>query len=129
MSWIMIVFPIGHLAVGIGLTYATLAGFLNSTAVEVGQGELSVRHFPLPWGGNRTLAAGQIVQLHCEQKLSNKNQNSSNIVYNLYATLNGGTRLQLLSGFSDVAEPRLIEQLIEERLQIQNRAVVGEYRG
>jgi hypothetical protein len=126
--WIMAVFPIVHVAVGLGLTYATLAGFLNSTTVEVGQGSISIRHFPLPWKGNRTLASDQVVQLHCEQKRS-QSKNGVSITYDLFATMAGGEKLKLLGGFTDPAEPKQLEIQIERHLRIPNRSVVGEYRG
>src|SRR5258706_3290578 len=46
--WIMKIFPIGHVAVGVGITYATLCGFLNTTTVTAGQDALTVSHGPLP---------------------------------------------------------------------------------
>lgn len=128
VPWLIVVFPVAHVAVGIGLTYFTIAGFVNSTTVEVGQEKLSVRHFPLPWGGNRTIPAADIVQLHCEQKTS-RNDNTTTFTYNLFATLKTGTRIKLLSGFTDPGEPKMLEQVIEKRLQIRNLPVVGEYRG
>ena len=110
------------------IAYAVIAGFLNTTLVEVGQNELSVRHFPLPWAGNRVLAAGEISQIHCEQRIS-RNNNSTSTAYGLFATLKSGVKLQLASGFTDPAEPKTIERLIEERLGIKDVRVVGEYRG
>ena len=46
--WIMIVFPIAHVAVGVGLTYYTLAGFLNRSQVILDRTSFSVTHGPLP---------------------------------------------------------------------------------
>jgi hypothetical protein len=126
--WIMKVFPIAHVAVGVGLTYATLCGFLNATTVTAGQDALTVRHGPLPWSGNRTLPAGSIRQIHCEQRHSSNN-NRVTWTYDLFATLNDGQKVKLLSGFNDPTEPRLIEQRIEAHLRIQPQPVVGEYRG
>jgi hypothetical protein len=128
--WIMKVFPIGHVAVGVGLTYTVLTGFLNATTVTAGQDSLTVRHGPLPWVGNRTLPAATIRQIHCEQRRSTNNRNyNSAVAYDLYATLSDGQRVKLLSGFTDPTEPRVIEQRIESHLRIANQPVVGEYRG
>ena len=52
--WIFIVFPIGHLAVGIGITYSTLAGFLNRTCLELTKDKLSIWFESLPWWGEKT---------------------------------------------------------------------------
>jgi hypothetical protein len=124
----MIVFPVAHLAVGIGLTYLTLAGFVNSTTVTLGQEQLSVRHSPFPWPGNRTLPTLQILQLFCDRNVSYNRDNGTNVSYNLYAVLANDVKIRLLSGFTDVSEPRMIEHLIEERLRLSNRAVEGEFR-
>jgi hypothetical protein len=126
--WLMIVFPVAHLAVGIGLTYLTLAGFVNSTTVTLGQEQLSVRHSPFPWPGNRTLPTLQILQLFCDRNVSYNRDNGTNVSYNLYAVLANDVKIRLLSGFTDVSEPRMIEHLIEERLRLSNRAVEGEFR-
>ena len=126
--WIMKVFPIGHVAVGVGLTYATLCGFLNATTLTVGNDELTVHHGPLPWAGNRTLPTDTIRQFHCEQRRANTRNGGASYSYDLLATLTNGRKLKLLSGFSDVAEPRLIEQRVEQYLRIPNQPVVGEHR-
>jgi hypothetical protein len=128
VPWIMVVFPVAHVAVGVGLTYTVLTGFLNSTTVEVGHDQIRVRHGPLPWTGNQTLPTARIVQLHCEQARSSSNRNGgSSTHYELWATLSDGRKLRLLGGFTDITEPRLLEARIEKWLNIAPRPVVGEY--
>jgi hypothetical protein len=127
--WIMIIFPVAHVAVGVGLTYATLCGFLNATTLTISHDALSIRHGPLPWSGNRTHPAAAIRPIHCEQSRSTSRDSGTTYTYNLFATLTDGQKLKLLSGFSDPSEPRLLEQKIESHLRIPNQHVVGEYRG
>ncbi|HSU65877.1 MAG TPA: hypothetical protein VLJ39_03305, partial [Tepidisphaeraceae bacterium] len=43
VPWIMVVFPIVHVAVGIGLTYATLCAFVNTTTIELSPDALLIR--------------------------------------------------------------------------------------
>src|SRR6266545_6110628 len=69
-SSIALWFPIGHVAVGIGLTYSTIAGFVNRTRVGVNAGEITIRHGPMPWIGNRNIPAGEIRQLFREETIS-----------------------------------------------------------
>src|SRR5262245_46199287 len=45
-SLAIMLFPIGHVAVGIILPYLALAFLLNETRIEVGQGQLTVSHRP-----------------------------------------------------------------------------------
>lgn len=128
VPWIMIVFPIAHVAVGVCLTYATLCGFLNSTTVTVSRDALTVRHHPLPWAGNRTLSAPSIRQLHCERSGSRSRNGGTVYSYSLFATLTDGQKLKLLGGFTESADPRLLEQKIESHLHIPQKRVVGEFR-
>ena len=58
--WIAIVFPIGHLAVGIGLTYFAIASLFNNTDVILSSSRVTVRTYPLPWPADRELSPGDI---------------------------------------------------------------------
>lgn len=58
-----LIFPLAHVGIGLCLTYATLAGFVNRTTFGVGDGELVIRHGPLPWPGNRRLPAAALRQI------------------------------------------------------------------
>ncbi len=118
--WIAIVFPIGHLAVGIGMTYATLAGLLNRTRIQMDAHEMQIRHFPIPWWGNRNLLVSQLSQLYCECG-SRKDQ----VSYSLSAVLRDGRRLKLFS-VSSLADAKFLEQAIESYYHIAPRKVAGE---
>lgn len=124
---IMKVFPIGHVAVGVGITYFTLAGFLNRTRIRLNPAELSVRHYPLPWPGNRTLGRQDLDQLFCEEKL-NSGRNGSHYTYSLSAVLHGGKRIKLVSGLDNPEDALFLEQKIEGFLGIADRPVAGEMR-
>ena len=129
-SWLMVVFPVFHVAAGVGMTYYTLCGFVNRTAVLVTQYEVIVRHRPLPWLGNRRLVAAEITQLHCRQAMqvwADKTGNRA-VYYELMACLAEGRQVRLLGGFRNADEPQFLERAMEDRLGIEPRAVVGEYR-
>ena len=53
MMWLPLLFPLMHVAVGVGLTYYVIAGFLNSTRILIDHESVHIRHQPLPWRGNR----------------------------------------------------------------------------
>ncbi|MCA9534805.1 MAG: hypothetical protein KC593_14035 [Myxococcales bacterium] len=62
-----------HIAAGVGMTYTTLAGALNRTRVEVDGSTLRVRHGPIPWRGNLTLAndgVSDVVVLASDMKVN-----------------------------------------------------------
>lgn len=128
--WIVSVFPIAHVAVGIGLTYSTLAGFFNRTTIAVERGSLSIRHAPVPWMGNRTVATADLDQLFCQQKISGRTNNSGpSVSYAVLARLKDRRILKLLSGLPEADQALFIEQAIETRLGIEDVAVLGELTG
>ena len=130
-SLIMVLFPIGHVAVGIGLTYSVLAGLLNRTTVEASRRELVVRHRPIPWRGNRRLAASDVEQLYVERghpARTGRGGVGHLGLFQLSAVLRDGGKVKLLGGFTSADKPLFLEQWIEQRLGIPPRPVVGEYR-
>jgi hypothetical protein len=124
-SVIMMVFPIAHVAVGVGLTYFTLAGFVNRTRVSVSRNQLTIRHGPLPWKGNLELPGKQFTQLYGEEIIS-RGKNGPTITYNLLALDREGQKVKLLSGLTDKDQVLYLEQTMERRLGIEDAAVAGE---
>jgi hypothetical protein len=124
--WIMIVFPIGHVAVGIGLTYYTIAGFINRTVIGVGQQWLTVTHGPFPWLGNKRIDRIQVRQLYAEEARSQSSRGGTSFSYQLNAILQDNTKLKLLAGLPSPDVARFVEQSIEEYLRIEDQPVIGE---
>jgi predicted Zn finger-like uncharacterized protein len=60
MMWMPILFPLMHVAIGVGLSYFVIAGFLNSTRILIDRDFVHVRHQPVPWRGNRDVPREQI---------------------------------------------------------------------
>lgn len=122
-----ILFPLIHVAVGVGLTYFTIAGFVNRTRINVNPAEIRIKHYPLPWAGNRTVQRAEIEQLFCEEKVS-RGKNGSNYSYILSAVTRSGGRLKLVSGLDKPEDALFLEQKIEGYLGISDKAVAGEMR-
>ena len=57
--WVF-VFPLVHVAVGVGLTYSVLATLFNRTEVELTADSLRVRHGPIPWKGSFEASRGDL---------------------------------------------------------------------
>ncbi len=89
-----------HLLVGIGLTYYTLAGYLNSTIVAVNEDYIVVHHAPLPWRGARTIQAEDV------EKLVSRGTG----VYSVHAVLKDGQDFRLIGGLRDETQALYIEQ-------------------
>jgi hypothetical protein len=128
VPWIMSVFPIAHVAVGIGLTYYTLCGFIDSTVVELDGFHLRIHHGPLPWAGNRTIAGDRIKQLYCKQR-TRQSKHGVQQRYELHAVTADGADLKLLSGLDEPDQALYLEQRFEQSLGIENLRVRGEYGG
>jgi hypothetical protein len=123
--WIMAVFPIAHVAVGIGLTYYTIAGFINRTRILVSRRIVAIAHGPLPWTGKVRLDAHDIAQLYCQEE-ANRNKNGTYYRYQLSALLRDGRKIKLLSNLNKPDTALFIEQRIEKWLKIEDHPVEGE---
>lgn len=126
---IFFVFPIAHVAVGIGLTYFVLAGFLNSTVIRVADGMLSVQHGPLPWRGNLDVPTDGIDQIYCQNKLHKSRDDdghtTTSMQYEVHAVI-GGQKTKLLSGLHEADHALFVEQQLERFLNLEDRLVPGE---
>lgn len=120
----MILFPLIHVAVGVGLTYLTLGMFLNSTTVSVEKGAVVIRHAPLPWPGNRTLGRADVGQLFCAEKVT-RGKNGVTVTYEVNVVLKTGKRLAILKGLEQ-DQALYVEQALERQLGIEDRPVAGE---
>jgi hypothetical protein len=122
VPWIAIVFPIGHVAVGLVLPYVALAFWMNRTVVSVTGGDIRVAHRPVPFPGNRRIQATDLRQLFCVTRRGRRDTAS----YALMARLASGREVTLISGLSNDREARFLEERIEQRLGLGNEAVAGE---
>jgi hypothetical protein len=120
---ISLLFPIVHVGAGVALTYTALCGFVNRTRISVENGMLTVRHGPLPWPGNRTIATSDVRQLFCAERVGNKGSRS----YSLNAMLATGPAVPLLKNLNEPDQALYIEQILEKRLGIVDVPVAGEY--
>jgi hypothetical protein len=124
-----IVFPIAHVAVGVGLTYSTLTGFLNRTTLRARDGVLHVTHGPLPWRGNAMLAGVDVRQLYVTaDTVTDSDGGKSTTTYQLCAMLADGREKKLVKGLKERNEAAYLEGVFERALGIENAAVPGEAR-
>lgn len=126
---IFFIFPIAHVAVGVGLTYFVLAGLLNSTVIRVSDGRLSVRHGPIPWLGNFDLPTDSLEQIYCQNKLHKSRDDdghtTTSMQYEVHAIV-GGKKQKLLGGLHDADQALFVEQRLERFLGLEDRPVSGE---
>ena len=118
----MIVFPIAHVAVGVALTYSTLAGFINHTDLEVTLDKLTTHHGPLPWTGQMSFPTKEITQFYTRHNKGNRGAFS----YDLFMITRDGKTRKVLFGLESPDIPLFIEQHIERWLNIKDESVAGE---
>jgi hypothetical protein len=123
-AWIMVVFPIAHVAVGVGLTYATLAGFLNTSTLRVDGQYFILHHDPLPWSGELKLPVSELEQIYCQ--LKHKSGENESTTYTLSAALKDGRKIELLKDLDSPDIGVFMEQQLERWLNIPDRPMVGE---
>lgn len=122
---IMFIFPLLHVAVGVGLSYYCLCMFMNTTRVTVARGRLSIMHGPLPWPGGGTYDADDLQQFYCEHK-EHHGKNGTTHAYSVKAKSQGGRRITLIKGLDEPNKALFIEQQLERHLGIEDGVVAGE---
>lgn len=121
----MSLFGLLHTAIGLGVAYITLAGFLNRTTIFAELGLLTIQHHPLPWPGSKQVLTDQIDQLFCKEKVSHS-KNGTNYSYEVYVALSDDAQVKLLSGLDMADQALFIEQELERYLGIKDQPVGGE---
>jgi hypothetical protein len=119
-----LLFPLMHVAVGIGIAYYSLAGWFNRSLITVGEGKIVVRHGPLPWWGNKDVESRTIQQLYVKEK-ANRSRNSARSSYDLHALTTDGRSFKLMAGFPESDQALYVEQEVEKFLGIPDAEVKG----
>ena len=131
MALVFLLFPLIHVAVGIGLAYTCVAMFVNRTIIRVDGMELTVRMGPLPFWGNKTFQIADILQLYCKEVRHRHHDNDSSTYhhsysYEVHVLKTGNTSEKLLGGFITPDQAIIVEQQLEQALGIADRRVPGD---
>lgn len=127
-EWLIAVFGVVHLAVGVGLGYGALAGLLNRTKITLRSGKLAVWIGPLPWFGGKEGSTAELDQLYVVERRT-RTKNGVQRRYDLTAQLQSGGDLVLVRGMGAPHLAQAMERRLEEILGIVDRAMPGEYAG
>lgn len=126
--WLMVVFPLAHVAVGVAITYTSLASLLNQTRLVCTKGVLKVRHGPLPWYPQPTLPVRDLEQLYVQREVKHS-KNGTTVKWHLRAVTRAHTGQPVVKGLDTLQQALWLEQELEDMLDIRDRPVAGEYRG
>lgn len=112
--WIMILFPLGHVAVGVGITYFVICSFFNKTDVLITSDEVSIITHPLPWPGSKRVPARDILDLRVRHRFANEGQTQFALMY-----VDGTNHeRKLLGSISHHEQALFIEDKIREALNL-----------
>ena len=117
-AWLFFVFPILHVAVGVSLTYFVIAGLANKSYLGVTSEGVYVRHRPVPWFGNRNLAADDLREIYVELGVSQDSGGARQQLYTLVGVIGDGERIKLLGGL-DSPEAHYCAQQLSEWLRLK----------
>lgn len=113
--WLMIVFPLGHVAVGIGVTYFVISSIVNRTDIEISGQRVTVRTHPLPWFSDRDLASTEIVDTRIKYSYSSNRSGT----YELRYRTPSNREKKLVGGLTD-DESEFIEYHIRTTLGLKD---------
>lgn len=115
-SVFMLLFPVLHVLVGLGLTYTVAANLVNKTLLEVREGVLRVRHTPLPWPRTPPELLSERITQVCVRYTSY--QVNRRYRYRVIALTNDGGEFELIGGLTNLEHARAIELVVETFLRI-----------
>ena len=123
----MILFPLIHVGIGVGLTYYVICSVVNTTTILVSRGVLSLTHGPLWWpGGSLEIPTSEVDQLYCTRHV-HRHKNSRSVTFTVNVLQRDQISAKLLSGLNK-QQALYIEQTIEDHLKIEDVPVDGEIK-
>ena len=111
----MALFGLPFVAVGVGLAYTALCGFVNRTTVTAGHDSVRVRHEPLPWRGSATHDAATFTRLFVREQVR-RGENSTTVTHDLLAATADGGEVTLLRGLNEPHEARFLAKTVGRAL-------------
>lgn len=107
-----ILFPIGHVAVGIGITYFVVASLVNKTVVVITRSSVKIATGPAPWIGNKEVRSDEITEVIVRERSANRGSRKFTV---MYADASRKER-KLLGGLGESEQAEFVAQMIRETL-------------
>lgn len=114
--WIAIVFPLVHVAVGVGVTYAAVAQVLNVTEIRADRQTVRVTQGPIPYRGNFTLPTERLRQLFVRPANGSKSPSS----WEIMADTTDDTVVKVLGSLPTRDHALFIEHAVEQHLGVED---------
>ncbi|MDQ3037023.1 MAG: hypothetical protein M3Y87_31810 [Myxococcota bacterium] len=114
---LMLVFPLLHVVVGVGLTYYTLALFLNRTVLRIEGRDATVKHGPLRWRGDKQVSLVGLRSVFVKRDkspLGQRNVQSWAVVLDT----DGDAALPLVTGLPSEDDARFVAAHVADREKV-----------
>ncbi|NDV61942.1 hypothetical protein G0Q06_05720 [Puniceicoccales bacterium CK1056] len=118
-------FPLIHVAAGIGITYYVIACYVNKTDIVISPDNLSVKIYPIKWPGEGSFPILELKQLYTYEKVT-RTKNGTSITYEVRILDRQNKEKTLVKGLDDKAQGLFIEKEIEKIIGVNDERVVGE---
>lgn len=125
-TYVMALFGILHGAVGLGMLYATIAGYLNKTYITIAYDSVSILHKPLPSLGQKKIPRQELKQLYSKDSMYHGKHGREHHSFSVQALTRQGQVIEFISGLQTSEEALYIEQEVEKYLGIKDESVRGE---
>jgi hypothetical protein len=118
---VMVLFPLFHVAVGVGLTWFVLATWLNRTTIEVEGGRMTCRHGPIPWpfGKAEPIALDAVDLFETEEAVSrfgNHRRGRSSRSWKVVARTEDGRRVPVVTRLGDERQAKFLARRLDAQL-------------
>ena len=106
--------------------YLTIATIMNSTEIKLTKDSIIVRHYPLPWVGNKVVPIENIIQLFCVLTPPIPLVRGNIPTYDVWILYEDRKRVKLVGRIYTTQQAQFIEQHLEAALGIDSFPVAGE---
>ena len=79
--WLAIIFPIAHVAVGVGLSYYVIASFFNKTDLVISPDWVETNTRPIPWKGNAKIRPADIKGVLVRERADGYNKSQYRVMW------------------------------------------------
>ena len=124
-NMMVVLFPLLHVSVGLGLTYYVIASYFNKTTVTVNHSSLESKISPIPFGFKKSISSTSIEQVYCKE-ITKQTRNGSSVSFEVRVILKNRSNIRLVSGLESSEQALFLEHEIESYLGIKDVSVKGE---
>ncbi len=110
-------FPIGHIAVGIGLSYYVLAALVNKTDIVISGSGVRVTTGPAPWIGNKEVRIEEITDVVVRERSGNRGSTNYTVMYADHSR----REKKLVASLSESDQAEFVAQTIRDSLGLGDK--------